>query len=470
MAVPPSIDRQTFLTYLRQSGLLDEGQLTAVANNHTDVTRGKVMARLLVQDGLLTRYQAERLLCGQTSGLVFRKYRILDLIGKGGIGRVYKAEHRAMKRIVALKVLTNTTLNTDRAIELFRHEAKAIAVLKHPNIVEAFDADETSDGRHYIVLEYVDGPNLDQLVRKQGPLAIGLACDYVRQVANGLQFAHQLKMIHRDIKPANIIVQKHGQGGDGSPGLIKISDFGLARLAAHAPMSHHGMVEVRETIFARENTVMGTPDYLSPEQSRDLHQTDIRSDLYSLGCTFYFLLTGQVPFPGGTSLEKLIRHVTEKPRPIATFREDVPAEVIGIVGKLMAKQPNTRYQTPRELVEALDPFALTGPAPWLKPSSIPDLELESPTEAEAQYELFNEACLDPVTEGPSESVEDELAEMTNTLSSSQADTGEPTSLSSLMKQSRRHEPNRLGLAVIVAVAVAAGVLTLLALVGLLTGG
>src|SRR5262249_38424540 len=154
-------------------------------------------------------------------------------------------------------------------------------------------------GRYYLVLEYVDGPNLDQLVRRQGPLPVGQACDYVRQVAHGLQAAHSLGMVHRDIKPANLMVQLRGLDGTASLGVVKISDFGLARL--HVPGEE---AETGATIVTRENTVMGTPDYLSPEQARSLHQTDIRSDLYSLGCTFYFLLTGEVPFPGGNTLEK----------------------------------------------------------------------------------------------------------------------------------------------------------------------
>src|SRR5262249_7910050 len=160
-------------------------------------------------------------------------------------------------------------------------------------------------------------------VRKQGPLSVGLACDYIRQAASGLQCAHLLGMVHRDVKPANILVQRHGLNGEGSPGLVKISDFGLARLAA-APRAAG---TTTDSIMTKENTVMGPPDYLSPEQSRSLRGTDIRSDLYSLGCTFYCLLTGSVPYPGGTVLEKLIRHATTSPVPIADLRPEVPAEV-----------------------------------------------------------------------------------------------------------------------------------------------
>src|SRR5204863_2226264 len=173
-----------------------------------------------------------------------------------------------------------------------------------------------------------------------GPLSVGLACDYVRQAALGLQHAHHLGMLHRDIKPANLLVQRRGQE-PGSPGLLKVSDFGLARLTE--PNDKESRSRRPNTLFTRQNTVMGTPDFLSPEQARSLHKTDIRSDLYSLGCTFYYLLTGQVVHPGGNSLDKMIRHSTENPRPITDFRSDVPAPVLAMVQKLLAKHPKERF-------------------------------------------------------------------------------------------------------------------------------
>src|SRR5436309_2577896 len=186
MTAHRSIDRQTFLAYLRQSGLVGEDQLTQLARQYADRTSARALARALVEDGILTRFQAERLLMGRTAGFLLGQYRILEQIGRGGMGRVYRAEHRTMKRIVALKVLASELLQTGRAVELFLHEVRAVSQLVHPNIVTAFDANEIN-GRYYLVLEYVDGPNLDQLVRKQGPLSVGLACDYIRHGANGLQ-------------------------------------------------------------------------------------------------------------------------------------------------------------------------------------------------------------------------------------------------------------------------------------------
>jgi serine/threonine-protein kinase len=371
MAAPQHVDRETFLANLRQSGLVSDEQLASIASHLPETNRGRLIARTLVECGLLTRFQAERLLVGRTSGFLLGQYRILDQLGRGGMGRVFKAEHRTMGRIVALKVLAPDLLRTDRAQELFLREVRAAARLVHPNIVTAYDANEVN-GRYFLVLEFVDGPNLEQLVRKQGPLSVGQGCDYVRQIAHGLQCAHALGMVHRDVKPANVLVQRHGLDGSDAPGLVKISDFGLARL--QHPESN-GLLPT-QTILTRENAVMGTPDYLSPEQARDLHETDIRSDLYSLGCTFYFLLTGQVPYPGGSTLEKLIRHSTEEPKPVTAIRPEVPAPVEAIVQRLMAKHPDDRFQTPAELAVALEPFAVSGVTPWapLRPPSGPFLD------------------------------------------------------------------------------------------------
>jgi serine/threonine-protein kinase len=172
-------------------------------------------------------------------------------------------------------------------------------------------------------------------------------------------------MVHRDIKPANLLVQRAGGSARDTQCVVKILDFGLARLHQRNPNDEPGP----NTILTKENTVMGTPDYVSPEQARDLHKVDIRSDLYSLGCTFYYLLTGQVPFPGGSTLEKLVRHGTEEPRPVVELRGDVPQAVAAIVRRLMAKQPAERFQTPAELVAALAPFAVNSPGTWSDPDS-----------------------------------------------------------------------------------------------------
>jgi eukaryotic-like serine/threonine-protein kinase len=361
------IDRETFLSNLRQSGLVESAQLEKVVAQLPETNRGRVIARELVAHGLLTKFQAEMLLAGRTSGFQLGQYRILDQLGQGGMGRVFKAIHVTMNRIVALKVVTSQLVKTEQGRQLFMREVRAAARLMHPNIVTAYDANQIGD-RHYMVMEFVDGPNLEQLVREKGPLPVGQACDFIRQAASGLQFALENHMVHRDIKPANLLVQRAGGSARDTQCVVKILDFGLARLHQRNPNNPNDEPG-SNTILTKENSVMGTPDYVSPEQARDLHSVDIRSDLYSLGCTFYYLLTGQVPFPGGSTLEKLVRHGTEEVMPITELRSDVPHAVAGIVRRLMAKQPAERFQTPAELAAALAPFAVNSPGTWSDPDS-----------------------------------------------------------------------------------------------------
>src|SRR5262249_10044174 len=310
MTLPQRIDRHAFLANLRQSGLLSAEQLEAAIDRLPETDRARAVARAFVEQGLITKFQAEMLLAGRTSGFILGQYRILDQLGRGGMGRGFKAEHQTMNRIVALKVLAGQFVKTDKAQQMFQREVRAAARLVHPNIVTAYDANQLGD-RYYLVMEYVDGPNLEELVRDQGPLPVGQACEFIRQAALGLQYAHELGMVHRDVKPANLLVTaKPGSPGAGAA-VVKILDFGLARLHAREGDNEAG----GDSIVTSQNTVMGTPDYMAPEQARNLHKVDIRSDLYSLGCAFYFLLTGQVPFPGGSTMEKLVRHTTEDATP-----------------------------------------------------------------------------------------------------------------------------------------------------------
>lgn len=350
---PTMVDRDTFLQNLRIRKLLTTQQFRTVIDKlgHLQETRG--IAKALASWRLLTKFQAKMLLAGRNTGFFLGPYKILDQLGQGGMGRVYKAMHQTMNRVVALKVLSPQVVDSARAQELFLREVQAAAQLSHPNIVMAYDANEF-EGRHYLSMEFVDGPNLERYVKKQGPLPIGLACEIIFQAANGLQYAHEKGMVHRDIKPANLLLQQE-------PGRntiqVKILDFGLARLQ----MADNGPCK---TIIARENTVMGTPDFVSPEQSKSLHDVDIRSDLYSLGCTFYFLLTGQVPFQGGNTVDKLIRHNSEEPAPIEQVRPDVPEHVADILRKLLAKKPQDRFQTPDELMDVLAPHAAPSVMDW----------------------------------------------------------------------------------------------------------
>jgi serine/threonine-protein kinase len=368
------MDRQTFLCNLRQSGLVTGEQMAKVVHRLPDSDKGAVLARVLIEQGLLTRFQAELLLIGRTNGFHLGQYRILDHLGRGGMGRVFKAEHQTMNRVVAIKVLAPHLVKTPKAQQLFQREVRAAAKLVHPNIVTAYDANQIGD-RCYLVMEYVDGPNLEQLVRQQGPLPFGVACDFIRQASTGLQYAHELGMVHRDIKPANLLAQRPTGNSPYASCVIKILDFGLARLHTMSPDG----TPTGDSIMSAENTVLGTPDYLSPEQARNLNQVDIRSDLYSLGCTLYYLLSGKVPFPGGTTLEKLVRHSTENPVPVEQLRPDASPPVAAIVRKLMAKDPRQRFQTPSELAGALAPFAAQAAMPMAIPVGI----LQSPQAATA---------------------------------------------------------------------------------------
>jgi serine/threonine protein kinase len=212
------------------------------------------------------------------------------------------------------------------------------------------------------VLEYIDGPNLAALVRDQGSLSVGQACEFARQAALGLQHAHALGMVHRDVKPSNLLVQPPVGGTLAQGAVVKVTDFGLARLSEEAEGPPDD-----DSIHPVETVVMGTPDYLSPEQGRDLEAADIRSDLYSLGCTLYYLLTGEVPFPGGTPLEKLTRHATIDPEPVEQLRPVVPPGVANLVRRLMSKLPEDRPQSPAELAEALEPFAEARQVVWTPP-------------------------------------------------------------------------------------------------------
>jgi serine/threonine-protein kinase len=369
------MDRKTFLANLRRSHLISDPELRALKGQLPDTRRGRVVARTLVEWGLLTRFQAELLLAGRTEGFLLGQYRILDQLGQGGMGRVFKAVHQTMNRVVAIKVLAPHLMKTEKVCELFRREVRAAARLIHPNIVTAYDANQIGE-RHFLVMEFVDGPNLEQLVRRNGPLPVDLACELVRQAAMGLQHAFEMGMVHRDIKPANILLQT---GGEHSDGLVvaKILDFGLARLQERGN-------EKPTTILGRDRVVMGTPDFLSPEQGRNMQDVDIRSDLYSLGCTYYYLLTGVVPFPGGNTLEKLVRHGTEAPVSLPAIRPDIPAAVAAIVERLLAKAPEDRYQTPADLAAALTPFAGQGRGDLgysLPDASLPMLEIYDPEDS-----------------------------------------------------------------------------------------
>jgi serine/threonine protein kinase len=351
------VETLQFLDRLRQSRLLGEDQLVEVMRCCARTADAQVVAGSLVEQGILTAYQARQLWDGKVRGLALGPYRILDEVGKGGFGEVYKALHTYMDRVVALKVVRSDVLEDRKARALFRREVLATTQLSHPNIVMAFDANE-DDGLLYWAMEFVEGTDLDSLVQKGGPLGVPLAVEMFRQVALALGHAHEKRMVHRDVKPANLLVPKaaleafdaaargdHPTAGHAGGALVKVVDFGLARL--------HTRVQGATFLSQNESTFCGTPDYVSPEQARTPQLVDIRSDLYSLGCTFHYALTGQRPFKGATIMEVVLKQLHDDPPRLEELRPEIPAELAAIVRRLLAKDPAQRFQTPTELAAEL---------------------------------------------------------------------------------------------------------------------
>ncbi len=329
----------TLVDALRRYRLLEAVHLEELQTLPSRFSDPKSLTAELIRRGWLTPYQANQLFQGKGPDLLLGSYVLLERLGEGGMGEIFKARNWKLGRVVALKVIRRERLDNPDTVRRFEREVRAAAALDHPNIVRAFDADRIG-GTHLLVMEYVAGAtDLAHLVRQKGPLAVPQACDYVRQAALGLQHAHERGLVHRDVKPSNLLLTADGT-------VVKVLDMGLARLNQSA-------ADDKSSTVTLEGTVMGTPDYMAPEQARESHAVDIRADLYSLGCTLYYLLTGRVPFPGGSFFQKVNRHQFEEPEPVERLRPEVPAEVAAVVRKLMAKRPEERYQTPGELAAAL---------------------------------------------------------------------------------------------------------------------
>jgi serine/threonine protein kinase len=270
------------------------------------------------------------------------KYLILRELGRGGMGVVYQARHKEMNRQIVIKVINRSLLDRPDTLERFHREVQAAALLSHPNIVTAYDAEQVGE-LHILVMEFVPGQSLAEVVQKKGPLPVAYACHFARQVALGLQHAHERKMVHRDIKPQNLMLSLKNQ--------IKILDFGLAKVLRE---------EVTSTGLTSHNAYMGTPDYCAPEQAQDACAADIRADLYSLGCTLYFLLAGRPPFREDTAFKTIMAHMQKEPQPLPELRPDVPAELWQVVKRLLAKEPAWRYQKPSDVAHALVPLIKSG--------------------------------------------------------------------------------------------------------------
>ena len=304
-------------------------------------TDTQLLLSRLVDQTLLTEYQGARIEAGTTFGLILGNYRVLDRLGVGGMGVVFRAEHIRMRRQVAIKVLPLGPDQDQRILRRFLTEIRAIAQLQHPNIVAAFDAGEAGNHDantpvlHFFVMEYVPGQDLEEYVQANGPQSPAKACDLMHQVASALAEAHNHNLVHRDIKPSNIRVTPEGQA--------KLLDFGLAR---------HFRTGVTE-----QGVLLGTVDYMAPEQVQDAHGVDIRADLYALGGTLYWCLTGQAPFPSsGNVVKELTARVSQEPPSVRAKRPEVPEELDAVIRRLMALDPDDRYPTPQAVMRALLPF------------------------------------------------------------------------------------------------------------------
>lgn len=334
----------SFLLGVRQSGLIDAVKLDAIVadldRNGVDQHDAAALAHALVQRGALTDWQSEKLLQGRHKGFILGRYKLLGLLGAGEMSAVYLAEHMLLERRCAIKVLPGNRVKDTSYLGRFHREAKAVASLNHPNIVRAYDVDQQFDGGaeiHFLVMEFVEGRNLEKIVTAKGPLKYAEAADYIRQAAEGLSHAHQAGLVHRDIKPENLLIDAQGT--------VKILDLGLARL--------FDQTDEESLTIKHDEKVLGTADYLAPEQAIDSHKVDARADIYSLGCTFYFAMTGHPPFTEGTLVQRLFAHQTKSPRPVLEERADAPASLMAILDKMMAKKAADRYQSATELAEVL---------------------------------------------------------------------------------------------------------------------
>lgn len=335
-----------FLALVERSGVAESDELrrfiASLANQSQQLPTGKELAEELIRQGILTPFQAQQLLQGKWRGFrIGGKYVVLELIGSGGMGKVFLCRHERMKRLVALKILPREHAADPAMRARFEREARVVAALEHPNIVKAHDIDEQGE-MLFLVMEYIDGIDLHTLVKRFGPLSVPRVANYISQAAAGLQHAHEQGLVHRDIKPANLLLDRHG--------VIKLLDMGLARFFDKP--SEDNVTQQHE-----KSTILGTADYLSPEQGVDSSAVDIRSDIYSLGCTAYFLLSGSPPFADGPLHQKLISHQLRTPKPIQSIRPDVPDEIAAILNVMMAKDPAARFQQPREIVAALAAYA-----------------------------------------------------------------------------------------------------------------
>jgi serine/threonine protein kinase len=339
-----------FLELLEKSKLLSAEEVAALIAHYgfqPDQDAHDV-AKTLVKDHVITRFQAAQLLKGRYRGFFIGDYKLLEILGAGGMGVVYVALHTATRKRFAIKLLTEHGQSDAGVRARFEMEARAGLMLQHPNIVRTFEFGRAEDV-DYILMELVDGISLEELIRQERRLLAPQACSIVCQATLGLEYAHGRGLIHRDVKPGNLLVDRSGD--------VKILDFGLA-LVSDSDDSEFALAR----IFGQDR--LGTADYTSPEQTQDSFTVDARADIYSLGCTFYATLTGRVPFPYDSVGKKLTAHRTKQPVPAKKYALELSDELAGILDKMMAKQPEDRFSSMGEVRAALEPFAVRQPVSW----------------------------------------------------------------------------------------------------------
>lgn len=344
--MPAPATTSELIGLIRDSGVVEPSRLEAGLPELPENPREA--AQILIREGWLTCFHAEQLLKGKWRGFYIGKYQVLERLGCGGMGAVYLAEHTMLKRRVAVKVLPPHLAKEKWFLDRFYREAQAVAALDHPNIVHAHDVD--CDGEfHFLVMEYVDGSSLQQIVYEHGPLSPLRASHYMMQAARGLEHARQVGLVHRDIKPSNLLLDRQG--------VVKILDMGLACFQDS---------QRKKAERSGDRIMVGTDDYLAPEQIVDSDAVDIRADIYGLGATLFYMLSGQPPFPEAPSPSvKLMWHMLKSPRSIVEFRQDVPPALQELLQQMMAKNPWERPQTPAEIERALAPLCREsiGPPP-----------------------------------------------------------------------------------------------------------
>jgi serine/threonine-protein kinase len=359
----------SLIAELRAHRLLSPAQLDELDDLHPRA-QPRLLADELLRRNWLTGFQVQQLFDAAAPILAIDHYVLLDRLGEGATGQVYKARHRQMQRVAAIKVIRPELLANAEVVGRFYREIEAAGRLSHPNVIVAYDAGPYGS-THFFAMEYVEGIDLHRLVKQSGPLPIAKACDFIRQAALGLQHAHERGLVHRDIKPSNLLVAS-GKGlvaseeetapafslatSHQSLATVKILDLGLARV-------HQATNESRwDRGLTLDGAVMGTPDFMAPEQADDARSVDIRADIYSLGCSLYFLLSGQVPFPNCSLYQKMLKLQQAEPMAIETLRPGLPREVAEVIRRLMAKRPEDRYQTPAEVADALSACAGSVPS------------------------------------------------------------------------------------------------------------